>query len=196
MSWEDINDTDRYGRTKLHIAAEKGQESKLVKLIEEEAEIDLGDDMEKTALHYAATNGHFNVARILLEHGADANAQDENGSTPLLLLRRNHETLISLLIKFGADINACNFEGKSICHIAAEKHSIEFMQTIIANKCNLNLADKKGITPIIAAAKAKNYQLVEFLLSLKNEAGENLIDAGISTNDGKSLQDYYQMQEA
>ncbi|KAH9012827.1 ankyrin repeat-containing domain protein [Lactarius deliciosus] len=36
-----------------------------------------------TPLHYAAYYGHLEVVRLLLEHNAEVNSQDDNGYTPL-----------------------------------------------------------------------------------------------------------------
>ncbi len=40
-----------------------------------------------TALHAAAENGHVDVARILVESGANATAELESGHTPIDLAR-------------------------------------------------------------------------------------------------------------
>jgi ankyrin repeat protein len=34
-------------------------------------------------LHYAAANGHKEIAELLITKGADVNAKDEDGGTPL-----------------------------------------------------------------------------------------------------------------
>lgn len=47
------------------------------------------------------------VARLLLAHGADPNAADEEGSTPLMIqARENRVDILKLLIEAGADLNA------------------------------------------------------------------------------------------
>ena len=33
--------------------------------------------LKETALHYAAENGHVDVAKVLIQNGADVNAVDE-----------------------------------------------------------------------------------------------------------------------
>ena len=39
--------------------------------------------MGRTSLHRASERGHVDLARFLIEHGADAAAQDEDWTTPL-----------------------------------------------------------------------------------------------------------------
>ena len=42
------------------------------------------DENGCSPLHDCATNGYVDVARVLLEFGADLNAQDAEGYTPLI----------------------------------------------------------------------------------------------------------------
>ena len=56
-----------------------------------------------TFLHFAVSKGHEEVARLLLEHGAEVNAQSTNGTTALSIAQSHHQTnLIDLLRKYGA----------------------------------------------------------------------------------------------
>jgi ankyrin repeat protein len=43
------------------------------------------DSALNTPLHFAADRGFSAIARLLLLHGADASARDEDGNTPLML---------------------------------------------------------------------------------------------------------------
>ena len=50
--------------------------------------------------------GHGAVAKLLLQYGADANAKDKFGLTPLMLAAsRNDVDTIRELIKFEANVN-------------------------------------------------------------------------------------------
>jgi hypothetical protein len=68
-----------------------------------------------TALHHsliAAPNPA--LARILLEHGADVNAQDRYGTTPLLIaLGINNLEIVEILLKAGAKLDLKDGEGTS-----------------------------------------------------------------------------------
>ncbi len=57
-----------------------------------------------TALTYAARDGFTEIARVLIDHGADVNWIDGEGVTPLILASfKNHLELVQLLLSHGAD---------------------------------------------------------------------------------------------
>ncbi|WP_370677716.1 ankyrin repeat domain-containing protein [Pleomorphomonas sp. PLEO] len=72
---------DSNGDTLLHIAAQRGDIRTLELLLEAGVDANKAGDMGNTALHYAQTEY---VARILLSHGASADACNEFGKTPSL----------------------------------------------------------------------------------------------------------------
>ena len=54
----------------------------------------------RTPLHLASLEGHTNVVRILLAHGADVNAENKNGALPIRLARfRGHTEIVEILTK-------------------------------------------------------------------------------------------------
>lgn len=58
-----------------------------------------------TALTYAARDGFIEIARLLVEYGADVNWIDGEGVTPLILASfKNHVELVQLLLDHQADI--------------------------------------------------------------------------------------------
>lgn len=55
-----------------------------------------------TALHFAAANGCYQTALVLLSNGADPNAADKYGSTPLTFaMAKKHHDIVNLLTQFG-----------------------------------------------------------------------------------------------
>jgi ankyrin repeat protein len=74
------------------------------------AALSLGSDLEamnpsgETALHIASAQGYETVVRALAERGANLNARNLRGQTPLgaLLARKARPNMIELLRKLGA----------------------------------------------------------------------------------------------
>lgn len=78
---------------------ESGSEAVVRLFLDLKVRLDAPDDVEKTALHDAAELGHYHVAKLLLDVGADADAIDKNGHVPIdLALKENHESIVRLLI--------------------------------------------------------------------------------------------------
>ena len=63
------------------------------------------DRLDTTPLHYAALYGNTESVRILIDRGADVNARNKSGATPLIYAAYNFEKT-RLLVEKGADVNA------------------------------------------------------------------------------------------
>ena len=94
----------------------------------------------KSPLHWGILglhNGHMDVIKVLLDHGADINAATEMGTTPLLAsLRLNHsegpdKDIVALLLKRGADPNKTGDRGKTPLHVAAIKGDIGVVKELL-----------------------------------------------------------------
>lgn len=70
-----------------------------------------------TPLHCATWKGHERLVEVLLKHGADVNARNNNdhwGTTPLhAAAHANQRAIAELLIAKGADIHATNLNGRT-----------------------------------------------------------------------------------
>ena len=72
----------------LHAVAAQGNLNRTRHLIESDGTmVKVVDDKQRTPLHFACNGGHLEVARLLIDRGADINAKDMNGNTALHLGR-------------------------------------------------------------------------------------------------------------
>lgn len=78
----DVNAKNMKGNTALHYAAETGTAMILIK---SGAHIDAKNKRGDTLLHKSAYNGMEDMVRVLLLNGADSNAVNDKGMTPLHL---------------------------------------------------------------------------------------------------------------
>jgi ankyrin repeat protein len=66
-----------------------------------------------TALHWAAAEGHKDVARLLVERKASTTVVDKDGRTPVQLATENlHSGVVSILSKFSRAVPATATETK------------------------------------------------------------------------------------
>eukprot|EP00466_Bigelowiella_natans_P001009 jgi/Bigna1/88462/estExt_fgenesh1_pg.C_320078 len=72
------------------------------------------DGEERTPMHWACAGGHVDVAKILLENGADLGALDSKGNTPLhYATGYGQPDAAKLLLDAGVDVSVKNANGKT-----------------------------------------------------------------------------------
>ncbi|MEM1293406.1 MAG: ankyrin repeat domain-containing protein [Cyanobacteria bacterium P01_H01_bin.162] len=75
-----------------------------------------------TALTYAARDGHTDIARVLIDAGADVNWIDGEGVTPLILAAfKGHEELTKLLLAHDADTTVVDQWGRTALDYARRR---------------------------------------------------------------------------
>ncbi len=99
-------------------AVNAGNAARVRELLKKHAVLVHATDKEgSTLLHQAAWKGFEDVAKVLIDFGADVNAQDDRphrGGTPLhAAAHGNRRAVAALLIARGADVHARNSEGRT-----------------------------------------------------------------------------------
>jgi ankyrin repeat protein len=104
-----------------------------------------------TALHYAVRGGKLPLIKLLLERGAQADALDEDGLTPLLHLSRTRSKadpvpVLELLAASGADVDARDeTQGTLLMYFARRGHA-GAVRWLLAHGADRNARDKRGKT--------------------------------------------------
>ena len=91
--------------TPLHAAAQIGWLGYAIYLLgKNEFDIEAQDDRMNTPLLWAATAGHTDIVKHLIERGANLEAEEEDGLKPLhQAASRNHVEVVKLLLTAGVD---------------------------------------------------------------------------------------------
>lgn len=93
-----------FGWTPMHEIAKQGWADWTQKLLANPmAMTDRRDRNEETPLFVAMQNGHIQVAHLLVDHGCNVNAQNEQGISPLMLAieRRDEELVQKMMARRG-----------------------------------------------------------------------------------------------
>jgi len=87
----------------LRQAAENGDTARLLALLEQRVSVDARDAGGRSALLLAVQSGRRDAVELLLAHGADPNAADDQGMTPLrAAVDANHPRIATALRRAGA----------------------------------------------------------------------------------------------
>jgi TonB family protein len=128
-------------------------------------------------IHEAAKNGDLADVKNHLARGANVNAKNEWGQTPLFLAAtKGNKDVAELLIAKGADVNAKDIAGATTLYLAVakglgHKDLAELVELLIAKGADVNAENKLGMTPLQYAEIAEEKDIVEILK--KHGAREN-----------------------
>ncbi|HQM87593.1 MAG TPA: quinoprotein dehydrogenase-associated putative ABC transporter substrate-binding protein [Methylotenera sp.] len=118
----DFNLINKDGLTALAMAVHDNKANAAVAMLDNNANPDFAMGAAKyNALMLAVTKGNLTLAQTLLQYKANPNATNAGGVTPLMIAaHRNHDMIVSLLLKAGAKVDVKDDEGKTALMIAKE----------------------------------------------------------------------------
>jgi hypothetical protein len=126
-----------------------------------------------TALHVAAYAGRIEICKSLLEAGADVNAKNRGGATPLLVgLSRGTIACVPALLAYGADVNARDMQGRTalmFLAMYAENDAVaqSILHEVLAKVDDVDARDTNGKTAEDWATDYKRKHLAEQLRLLR-----------------------------
>lgn len=173
----EVSVRDAQGSTPLHRAAERSSLEACSALLSMSADAKAINHAGATPLHFVASsvpNPATPVAKVinmLVQHGADVNARDEMGYTPVHRAAKNGSPRASaaLLKCWHADPCASANDGVTPLHLAAgcrSEHSIE-IAALLMERCQsvVHKIDDFGNTPLHRAAMSGSVDMVSLLLA-------------------------------
>ncbi len=122
------------------------------------------DDDGLTDLHYVSAANMPELAKILLDWGANVQAKDKGGETPLHNAARNNaRETAQLLISHGADVQAKDEGGETPLHKAARNNARETAQLLISHRAYVQAKNVYGKTPQDIAIAQDHAEMTQLL---------------------------------
>lgn len=169
-------------RTALSIASEQGNFALVCGLLEyasirdlQEVQyynVNLADKERRSPISYAAGNGHFEITKLLLQHGANAHLPDLYGRTPLSWAAGGgHFSTVRLFLspKYNVDANSQDGLGQTPFLWACANGHSQVVAMMLARHDIFPAypTDYNGNSPLAVAAANGRESVIKILLTYK-----------------------------
>jgi ankyrin repeat protein len=186
----DVDALDWTGATALQYAIAAGNWTAVVLLLEAEASPELAVD-GRTPLLLAIEQRQMNIAKLLIEHGANVHAQFGTASCALIRAAQigDGEMVCSLLLnseEVARDIHMVEFgTRRTALHLLANSTMFDIEiggSTLVQYGANVDALDGTGCTPMHMAAEAGYVQFVYHLMmcgadpNIRDDCGRTPLD--------------------
>lgn len=148
----------------LDYAASAGNLATAKLILEKAKTLGIKDEMIRVSLHWAVINNQLEMAKYLLDEGANVEGNDDLGAFTPLMETSNLE-IVKLLIARGANVNAKNAMNYTPLHKAVfnymgaspnEKDCDKILSLMLEKGANIDAQDKNGTTPLMSAVQKIN----------------------------------------
>lgn len=130
-----LNSLDDYERNALFAAIVNANTAKAIDLISRDIEINLQDSNGQTPLHFCASHANFDIAKAVLEKGANVNTRDKYGNNALQTAvfngqRTKYYDIVKLFLRYNADANNINNASNSPLDFANQIGYVDLIELL------------------------------------------------------------------
>lgn len=199
------------GAGDLQLAIEKGDLEAVKKHLDKDVELlNKGDEEGKTPLHHAIEMEKNDIAKYLIEQGADINQADDEKESPLhYAASSGNLEVANLLLEKGTttlnDVSSVKHDGFvggwTPLHIASLNGHPEVVRLLLDRGADIEARDAVERTPLIITAQSHNLEVAEVLIDRGADINAQAI-RGYTTllwaaeNDFEDLVNYLITREA
>ena len=150
----------------LHTALRAATRDRFMSMIEHDrSNVRLLGSRGQTLLHEAAMAGEAEFAAVLIHAGADPDAKEPEGHTPLYRASTGEVARVLLAAGASVDVPSGPTQGTAL-HQAARRGCSSVASALLDHGANIDARDSKGQTPLRRAVNCRKLQLVQLLVRL------------------------------
>jgi uncharacterized protein len=178
---EKVTKTNKEGQFALWIALWNKDTPMVALLLKNGAEATQkfkGKETKTSCLEIAAQEGLLEIAKLLVDAGADVDERGFRGHTPLRVACRNgHVELVKYFLSKGSEVDSRGEDGATPLEHAAGKGHLEIVTLLVESGADVNIQDREKDFPLGEAARHGFVDVVNYLLAkgaditLKNQDG-------------------------
>jgi hypothetical protein len=170
----------------IHGAAQRGDEEEVTRLLDGDPTLlERRNDMGKTPLVLAAEHGQLGVVKLLVQRGANINAQLYGMTALLYAAVQGHEEVVAFLLEKGAQSTTRDDDNVTPLMLACGYGHLDVVRMLVQHTGGEGIDARDGIhdwTALHHAACGSHEQIVRFLLF----AGA---DPTLTDNEGRTPQE-------
>ena len=118
-------------------------------------------------IYIAIEHGHPEVAKLLVDNGANVNEQFFEHGTPLMFaVKYDFPDLVEYLLEHGADVHGKSIYGLTALHVAAKTGNVTIMKRLLAAGADKDAVNSMKEKPIDVAVSEGNPPAFRLLLGL------------------------------
>jgi ankyrin repeat protein len=181
-------DDDTCSDIPLCDAAQNGELERVRELVADGVlDVDWQDRNGRSALMYAASDGHTAVTEALVTAGAEVDLQMKDGSkkrwmdgmTALMVAAMSgHAAVANVLVEAEAEVDLQKNDGSSALMVAAMNGNAAVMEVLVKAGAQVDLRDEDGWTALIFAAKKGHAAVAEALVEAGAQVDLQTWDSG------------------
>uniref|UniRef100_A0A1I8GXM6 ANK_REP_REGION domain-containing protein n=1 Tax=Macrostomum lignano TaxID=282301 RepID=A0A1I8GXM6_9PLAT len=164
---------DFQGNTPFMLAVQKKHKEVAEKLYDLGADVNIRNNGGENAAHLAVQAESLELLRFLDQKGCFLDQEDKSGKTPLMLAcEKKKMALINFLLARNCFPKSFSKDGRQVIHVACESGKAHIAKRFIDLGVPVHAADSSGISTLMLAAQSGSSEIIEALITRKQQLVE------------------------
>ncbi len=134
-------------------------------------------------------NYDIEFIKLIIENGADINADDEKGNTPLMFAcLMQKKAIVKLLINNKVEINSQAYYGDTALKLSCQDNNQDIVELLIRNGANVNIVNYSQESALMTAVNNEQFSIVKLLINsgcdLDLQNNHNITALMLASQDG------------